>query len=241
MISPSPALVGGPLAALQFVHVCHAEAGCSAKRRQVGDEGQRAARRDKSGVFAGWASSLPTKVSPASMTDDSPVSDCDHVCFLKAVTPAEFCEIRDRGRGAALRIDKTFVGLDKGAFPHAVDVRPSFVRLQLADTLGKAMHRGKVELVIPAEFREVDDCNGLALRITESLPCQRGSLVLGVGECAHVESDPAMSAIGPVDPFLFGLEQIGRCNPLQDREFEILFAVQSPGVLQMTVVMSSVP
>lgn len=98
------------------------------------------------------------------------------------------------------------------------------------------MHRREVQDVPAAEFGEVDNYNRLAAGIAKSLPGQRRLLPLRAGQRTDVESDPAVSAISPIDPLLFRTQQVGCFDVLQDLEFKILLAVQIPRLLQMRVV-----
>jgi hypothetical protein len=61
------------------------------------------------------------------------------------------------------------------------------------------------------------------------------------GQRADVESNLGVSAVCAINPLLFRAQEVGCINVLQDLEFEILRAVQGPGMLQVSVVVDFVP
>jgi hypothetical protein len=95
--------------------------------------------------------------------------------------------------------------------------------------------------VLAAKFGEIDYQNSIATWVAKSMPGQWHSVPVRAGQRTDVESDLAMSAISPVDPLLFRTQQVGCCDVLQDLEFKIPRAVQIPGVLQVNIVVASVP
>jgi hypothetical protein len=99
------------------------------------------------------------------------------------------------------------------------------------------MHRGKVEAVPAAKPGEVYDRQRVALGVAKSVPGQRRLLSVRAGQGTDVVPDARMSAVGPVDPLLFGAQQLSLLDILQDLEREARFAMQNPGTLQMSVVM----
>jgi len=90
--------------------------------------------------------------------------------------------------------------------------------------------------MLSAEIGEVDNGDWIAAGIAETLPGQWGFLTLGAGQRVDVESYPAVSTVGTIDPLLFRTQQFGGLDELQDLEFEIQLAIQIPSVLQMIVV-----
>ena len=127
MISPGPAFVAGPFAALDLVHMHNAQAACLTERRQVCDDCERTAGSHESGVFASRVPLPPVQVRPATVADDSAVGYSYHVWSTKGVLAAEFGEVRDRGRGLSARVDKAVVAFDIVTFAYAVLMRPSLV------------------------------------------------------------------------------------------------------------------
>jgi len=99
------------------------------------------------------------------------------------------------------------------------------------------MHRGEVQAVLPAKLSQIRNRNTVAIRVTKSVPGQRRLLSLRTGQWTDVVPDPPMSAVGSVDPFLLGTEQLRIRHVFEDLEFEIGFAEKIPGSLQWSVVM----
>ena len=92
-----------------------------------------------------------------------------------------------------------------------------------------------------AEIGEICDYDRFAAGIAESLPGQRDSLPVRAGQRADVESNPAVSAVGAIDPLLLRAQEVGCINVLQDLEIKIRLAVQVPGMLQVSVVVDFAP
>jgi hypothetical protein len=158
-----------------------------------------------------------------------------HVGRFEPTISAERGEIPNRCSGSPLRIDEPVVRLDELALPDAVYVRPSLVRLQLADTLRQSVHGGKIQAITAAKIRQIDDRYEIACGVAKAGPGSPNPVARGRRLQLYVETDATVGTPRQLNPTLLSDEQSRRLHMFEDRERKGCFAVQVPCLLQVGI------